>query len=211
MARSQQGLWLPLGFFLSERQSGRLIAESLAVILNWCGGHDNWQLRFFQTDDSAAEQIAVRLAFPKFTTNSPDFLHLLCTRHFVETVRRHVKNPQARAHMEASIYRRSTEKTCWESMDEAKKYCGQDAQRWIEKQKVNSRQWAYWGRSHLPLLLQATTTNHVESWHHSLKKDGEKQSMRFYSLLGTIKRASISPRSSPLKLTAANYVVSPGN
>jgi hypothetical protein len=50
--------FIPLNILSHE--FGELIAELLLAIKQWC----NWQLRYVLSDDSGAEQRAVRLAFP---------------------------------------------------------------------------------------------------------------------------------------------------
>ena len=211
MARSSQNIWLPPAFFLAERQTGKLISESLTVIINWCGGQRGWRLRYFQTDDSAAEQLGVRTAFSHLQGENR-ILHLLCTRHFVETMRRKIppQYSEARACFQAAIYNRSSRETCFESLDRAKACVPEHLARWIERQKSSSEHWAHWGRRHMPLLLQASTTNPVEGWHSALKGQGEKSKMRLYTLLGTVQRVSLLLLNYKLN-TKANNILGRGS
>jgi hypothetical protein len=54
--------------------------------------------------------------------------------------------------------------------------------------KLTRAKWAFFPRSHTPLLIQIATTNLVESWHNSLKKPSQtvKKTQAVFSLLGCV-------------------------
>ncbi|MCJ1345134.1 hypothetical protein MMC31_003339 [Peltigera leucophlebia] len=66
MIRHEYGNWIPGAHMLCEHEDGDIIAAFLATLRRWCGGEGGWQPRYFVTDDSAAEQRAVGLAFNDF-------------------------------------------------------------------------------------------------------------------------------------------------
>lgn len=76
MVRNEHSSWVPAAHLLLDHQNSDIIAEGIKVLQEWCG--DRWLCSYFLTDDSAAEQSAVRKAFkanPNAITNP---LHLLC-------------------------------------------------------------------------------------------------------------------------------------
>jgi len=54
--------------------------------------------------------------------------------------------------------------------------------------KLTRAKWAFYPRSHVPLLIQIATTNLVESWHNSLKNPSQaaKKTQAIFSLLGCV-------------------------
>lgn len=61
MVRDSFGTWIPAAFALLETETGKLIAKALQAVRAWTG--DRWAPKFIITDDSASEQLGVRLAF----------------------------------------------------------------------------------------------------------------------------------------------------
>ena len=61
---------------LSEHEDGDVIAAFLTHLRRWCGGNGGWQLRYFITNNSAAVQRAVGLAFENLT-------EVACVEHFL--------------------------------------------------------------------------------------------------------------------------------
>lgn len=59
----EYGNWIPGAHMLCEHEDGDIIASFLTNLRRWCGGEGGWQPCYFVTDDSAAEQRAVGLAF----------------------------------------------------------------------------------------------------------------------------------------------------
>ena len=62
MVRDEHGSWIPGAHMLSDNEDGDIVAVFLQQIKTWC--RKSWQLKYITTDDSAAEQRAVKLAFP---------------------------------------------------------------------------------------------------------------------------------------------------
>jgi hypothetical protein len=69
MVRDEQGHQRPAAHFLARRQDGDIVASALKELRRWTGGVEGWRCRWFLTDDSAAEQKAVREAFPPVRAN----------------------------------------------------------------------------------------------------------------------------------------------
>ena len=63
MVRSEYGRWIPYAHMLTDHEDGDINAAFLRKLKQWCGGRGGWRLRYMLTDDSSAEQKAVRLAF----------------------------------------------------------------------------------------------------------------------------------------------------
>lgn len=78
MCRDKFGVTVPHAFFLGKHLDAKTAAESLRVIIDWCGGLDGWRLEYMVTDDSAAEQKAVQEAFTVPVLGTCKVQHLLC-------------------------------------------------------------------------------------------------------------------------------------
>jgi hypothetical protein len=63
MVRDKQGMFIPCAHFLASNEDGDIIGAALEVLQEWTGGVHGWKLRYMLTDDSAAEQRDVPLAF----------------------------------------------------------------------------------------------------------------------------------------------------
>jgi len=63
MVRDEQGMFIPCAHFLASNEDGDIIGAALKILQEWTGGVHGWKLRYMLTDDSAAEQRGVRLAF----------------------------------------------------------------------------------------------------------------------------------------------------
>ena len=197
MVRDGYGSWLPTACFFTEQQTGRVISACLRVIIKWCGGlgsSESWALRYLVTDDSAAEQNAVRDAFGHHEDGSPRVQHLLCTKHSWETLKRNIPahNPECLRHMGDALFARRTEQGCRQSVEAAIAcaYSQRVADYLRNNWLADTRPWARWVRDPIPLLCQITTTNPVEGWHSKLKnaEAGLKQMMsRSWDLAGVIK------------------------
>ena len=190
--RTEYNSYLPCAHMVSSNEDGDIIAEFLRTIKTWCGGRGGWQPRYFLTDDSAAEQRAVKLAFRGLIDGEMEVDHLLCRTHSERTLNRRLTGDackQARSHLYAALYFRKTSMGCEESIEAAIKTApNQKIRKYIENEWWQTRkQWAYYARQHSCLLLQIMTTNIVESWHHSIKQHaGGKGAMMKFSLQGTV-------------------------
>ncbi len=108
VVRDEQGSFIPCAHFLSSNEDGDIIGASLRVIREWTGGLEGWKLAYILTDDSAAEQRGVRLAFDDVESQ---VRHLLCTKHSGATLDRNLagnSKKEARQHMKDAMYVRRT-------------------------------------------------------------------------------------------------------
>ncbi|RPA83468.1 hypothetical protein BJ508DRAFT_304679 [Ascobolus immersus RN42] len=104
MIRDSYGTWIPGAHVLLESESGELIAKSISVIRGWTG--DQWQPRYFLTDDSAAEQLGVKLAFQN---SGLQVDHLLCVFHSMQTlIRRLSSHPESLECLRKAIFARTS-------------------------------------------------------------------------------------------------------
>jgi len=180
--RDPSGSTTPRGFLLTKGHDAIIAQNCLEMILVWCGGHIGWRLRYMVTDDSGAEQKAVRLAFE----GGGGVRHLLCTRHSSETLKKKIKDEVVLDHMMAALMHRRTEAGCKDSIAKAKAAANRATKDYIQKHWEHDTQcWAHWARCHYPLLLQSSTTNAAENWHKQLKKRIKGAMKGNYSLLGT--------------------------
>lgn len=62
MVWDESGCWIAAAHLLASNEDSAILAEALRRIKTWCQG--GWILRYMLTDDSAAEQAAVKEAFP---------------------------------------------------------------------------------------------------------------------------------------------------
>lgn len=148
-----------------------------------------WKLRYFLTDDSAAEQRAVAIAFPGLTAGEQEVDHFLCRKHSERTMDRKLagaRNKAAKGHLYQALYFRHSAIGCEQSVEAAIHAAPEDKKEYIRREWWSTRhQWAYYTRQHSCLLLQCMTINAVESWHKSLKHHAEgKEAMSKFSLRG---------------------------
>ena len=190
MVRTKEGRWIPGAHLLSKSEDGDIISAFLKQVKRWCGGRGGWRLRYMLTDDSAAEQRGVLLAFKGLADGEQEVEHLLCRKHSERTLKRRLKAAscqEARKHLIAALYYRLSEPGCDDSIRKAIHAApNKEIKDYIQKEWVpTKRQWAYYARQHSSLLLQVPGTNPVESWHASLKKHAEgKRAIKKFSLLG---------------------------
>ena len=190
MVRTEHGKWAPCAYMLSKTEDGDIIGAFLRQIKRWCGGKGGWLLRYIITDDSAAEQRGVKLAFRGLKDGKIEVDHFLYRKHSERTLGRALSGntcKQVRKHLYAALYYRLSEPGCDDSIKSALAAApNQKTKDYIQKEWVaTKRQWAYYARQHSSLLLQVPGTNPVESWHASLKKHAKgKKAVHKFSLLG---------------------------
>ncbi|MBO0793898.1 MAG: hypothetical protein J2P36_23510 [Ktedonobacteraceae bacterium] len=122
MVRSNEGSWLPVAWFYTEKADGDIIRESLKTIRAWCRPFGGWRLRYSITDDSAAEQAGFNEAFPGILEGEMKPTTLLCRKHADRTlVRRfgHEKYANTLRHMRTALYTRKTKLGCEDSIERA--------------------------------------------------------------------------------------------
>lgn len=84
LVRDECGSWRPCGHMLAQKEDGDILAAGLQCLKQWAGGLDEirgWRLRYMLTDDSPAEQRAVKLPFGGLNTGKREVTHLLCVFH----------------------------------------------------------------------------------------------------------------------------------
>lgn len=171
MVRDECGSWIPGAHMLASNEDGNLIGAFLRIIKEWSRG---WRLRYMITDDSAAEQRGVSLAFRGLIDSETEVSHFLCRTHSERTLNRKLSGPAclaAKKHLYDALYFRKTEMGCDDSIKQAMKAAPINKRAYIEREwAATKKQWAGYARQHSCLLLQCMTTNAVESWHASIKK-----------------------------------------
>ena len=176
MIRDECGSWIPGAHMLSSNEDGDIIGEFLRQIKRWSRA---WRLRYIITDDSAAEQRGVSLAFRGLIDGEMEVTHLLCRTHSERTLNRKLVGPNcknAKKHLYDALYFRKTELGCDDSLKKALAAAPEEKRQYIDREWVQTKsKWANYARQHSCILLQCMTTNAVESWHASIKKhaDGE--------------------------------------
>lgn len=148
-----------------------------------------WNLRYFLTDDSAAEQKGFHEAFKGM---EPPVKCLLYSVHSHRTLQLNLGKSPALEHMVAALRSRRSEAGCMESIQAAVEAANEKDRRYIERNwKDCTPLWArmlaipclflrkyvlciYRAISSiyyaiLTFTLQVSTTNAVESWHRKLK------------------------------------------
>lgn len=124
------------------------------------------------TDDSAIEQRAVRLAFPRLHAGEQEVDHLLCSVYSNRTLLRRLGS---KAHQPAYQLLKHA-MYCFTGVKN-RELCEQ-AIAAVDHETANyirvywlqtASKWAMYARQHSPFLLQTTTTNACEAWHRKLK------------------------------------------
>lgn len=182
MVRDEHACWWPCAHMLSSNEDGDIIEAFLICVKNWCR---RWIPRYAITDDSAAEQRAVRLAFRGLDAGEQEVSHFLCRTHSERTLNRQLAGDRckkSRDHLYKALYLRKTGGGCEDSITAALAAApDQKTEDYIRREWWNSREkWANYARQHSCLLLQCMTTNAVESWHHSLKAHAEGELLSRY-------------------------------
>jgi hypothetical protein len=166
MVRDECGQWIPCGHFLTAHHDGSIIAEGLKVFREWTGGEKGWQLAYMLTDDSAAEQMAVRRAFPAKEDGTQPVQHLLCTTHSERTLNRRFCGEgkvKVRRCMFNALRTRRTMAGCRESVNHAIEACtSQKDKEYLRKEWLsNPEQWAMAARQHSCILLQVRLPSYI--------------------------------------------------
>ena len=189
MVRSEVNIYIPCAGALIDGEDGNAIGEAMRTVRLWLRELQlEWNIRYCLTDDSAAEQRAVRIAFPE---NDNDFSspygkveHLFCKWHSKQTLDRQLHGDllaQANEHLKAALFNRRTEAGCLESIQLALdsipdgtmiKRKGKDwnPKQYIQREWLATREhWANYNREKEYILMQIGTTGANEGWHNALK------------------------------------------
>jgi hypothetical protein len=116
----------------------------------------------------------------------------------------------AREHLRSALYHRTTLAGCEESVAAAIEACTDDWSRQYIRQNWQRRMadWAHYARCHSALLLQVHSTNPIESFHSTIKKDAA-QAKKQWSLEGACHHIStVAARWDDLEKVAAAKVSS---
>jgi hypothetical protein len=105
MIRDEYASWIPAAHMLASNEDGDIIAAFLRQLKQWC--RQRWNLRYIITDDSAAEQRAVNLAFQGLIAGEMEISHFLCRTHSERTLNRKLAGHRckyARKHLYDALY-----------------------------------------------------------------------------------------------------------
>ena len=158
MVRDNYCRWIPVAHMMLSNQTSELIACGLRVLRHWChsdsSSNPRWNLNYMLTDDSAAEQRSVQLAWAD-TQQAP--VHLLCTTHLDRSLAKNLKGENAALrHMKTAIHTRRSKAGAQESFDAAVEACLKPgAAQYLQKYWGHTiPMWANAYRQHCCLLLQ---------------------------------------------------------
>ena len=175
LVRNEYNIWIPTAHLVVERENGEIIAEKLKNIKKWCKGA--WKPRYVLTDDSAIEQRAIRLAFPRLSVGELEVEHLLCSVYSNRTLLRGLgstANKPIYHLLKHAMYCVTAIKNR-ELYDQAVQVAGtiDPSDNTAKHVQIywhqTASKWAMYARQHSPLLLHVTTTNSCEAWHRKLK------------------------------------------
>ena len=108
MIRDEHCQWIPGGHFLAATEDTDTIRDCFLAVQQLTKERPNgnfWQPRFMLTDDSAAEQLAVKEAFSYETD------HILCHKHLDATLRKRFQGPRYQktlGHLLSAVKQRRT-------------------------------------------------------------------------------------------------------
>ena len=87
----RSNIYLPCAGALVKSEDGNTIGEAMVVVRSWLRelGQD-WKIRYCLTDDSAAEQRAIQIAFPEDDSVYGRVDHLFCKWHSKQTLDRNL-------------------------------------------------------------------------------------------------------------------------
>jgi len=120
MVRDEYGAWIPAAHLLTNGEDSDILAEAMRYLKRWSKGQKGqWQPRYFLTDDSAAEQAAVRKAFPGLVEGEQEVDHLLCRWHVWQTMTKRIKDHDIIGHLRKAQTLRKTEYGCLEELEAA--------------------------------------------------------------------------------------------
>ena len=88
MVHDEYKKWHPAAHLLCDHQDHSIVVAFLCTVKDWC----SWRPRYFLTDDSAAEQLAVKKAFPcSDDIGVIEVDHLLCRVYSMRIIDRALK------------------------------------------------------------------------------------------------------------------------
>ena len=190
--RTEYNTYLSYVHMIFSNKNDDIIAEFLHTIKTWCESRSDWQSKYFLTDDSAAEQRAVKLAFWGLIDGEMEVDHFFCRTHSERILNRRLIDDackQARFHLYIVFYFRKISMGCEQFIKAViKSAFNQKFRKYIEnKWWQTKKQWMYYVKQHLCFLLQIIITNIVKFWHHSIKQHAKnKNAMMKFNLRKTV-------------------------
>lgn len=124
MVRTEVNIYLPCAGALIRNEDGNAIGKAMSIVRDWTkevSGRD-WAIWYCLTDDSAAKQRAIQIAFPGDDSVYGDIYHLHCRWHSKMTLDRQLSGEQLRAaneHLKAALFSRRLEAGCDQSIQAA--------------------------------------------------------------------------------------------
>lgn len=137
MVRDEHAQWIPCAYMLSDNEDGDIVGAFFILIKKWCGGRSGWRLRYFITDDSAAEQRTVSLAFQGLIHGELQPDHFLCRTHSERTLNQKLGGDScktAKKHLYDALYFQQTSIRCEQSIEAAIKAAPKAKQAYIRRE-----------------------------------------------------------------------------
>jgi hypothetical protein len=123
LVRDEFASGIPCAHVLTDGEDSQILTAGLRKIKQWCNRgraeSKQWTPRYFLTDDSAAEQLAVQNAFKGIYDGELDVKHLLCQVHSDRTLRKRVPVRAIQDEIRAALYCRTTEIGALQHIDRA--------------------------------------------------------------------------------------------
>lgn len=168
--RDKYGEWQRGGYFFCNHQNQATIKEGLKKLKEWAQGQ--WKAYYFVVDDSAAEKLGIKGAFPGLQEGEQEVKIFNCTVHSMRTLNNRLGSFPEPLRLMRGAMQRTTRANCeamiQEAIGEAKVSW---AKKYIESQwQKHPEEWALFARQHSSLLLQVTTTNPAESHFRQIKR-----------------------------------------
>ncbi|CAB4432297.1 unnamed protein product [Rhizophagus irregularis] len=166
--RDTYGCWNVGAHFFVSNEDCDTVSEALKIVRSsFC----RWIPRYILSDQSSIEAKAIKKAFPGISAGEQECEVILCVVHVIRMWMTKIYEKQTRDVMNAAMHKR-TKIGCEKLVQDAINDCPVlTIQNYIKRNFMkNTQQWGLWARQHLPLLLQVTSTNPLESYHSELKR-----------------------------------------
>lgn len=125
MVRDSAGSFIPARHLLTDGEDSNILSLAIRVLKKCCNDGladwKSWRPRYFLTDDSAAEQLAIKKAFRGMYEmgDEDEVIHLLCQVHSRRALERKVKNEEIRKEIFSAPYYHSTEHAARSAVERA--------------------------------------------------------------------------------------------
>ena len=164
--------WNVGGHFWVSNEDSEIVSLGLKKAREFA---PKWTPRYMLTDDSQIEQNAIGIAFPGIEAGEQTVDVLLCTVQVMQNWNRKIYHKPTWVKMIHALHK-TTRIGCQQLVDEAISQCPFESMRkYINDYYIpRMHSWGLWNCQHSPILLQATTTNPLKSFHSELKRDSKK-------------------------------------